>query len=322
MSGTSPLIASYFTVHNMWYLSVINNTDQYFSSGAPTTMATIQESTHGGTMPILRQNTTEATTPTQATATRATKLATQPRTANTQTSRNPTTSEKATSAIQATKAATQETSPTSQRTTPETQATSPTTSATSPKTQETKWTTTDTKPSTQATAPTTQSTTPTTSATTQKTQRTIPTTQETTPPTQETTPPTQETTPPTQATTPTTQATTPTTHATTEEARLQGYLLCPNQNVDLVCPSGKILKIHHADYGRMHQYLCGVGKTLNCTTKESTTEKLIEMCERRRVCYLDTKAGRFIDACPEEIKYLHVVYKCVKGEEDTNRGRW
>ena len=83
-----------------------------------------------------------------------------------------------------------------------------------------------------------------------------------------------------------------------------------------------MLKIHHADYGRRHQYLCGMGKNLNCSTKASTTARLVDMCEGSRVCYIDTKEGRFIDACPEEIKYLHVVYKCVKGKEDTNRGGW
>lgn len=40
------------------------------------------------------------------------------------------------------------------------------------------------------------------------------------------------------------------------------------------------------------------------------------MCEGRRVCYVDTKEGRFLDACPGEIKYLHVVYKCVRGEDN------
>ncbi|CAB3987219.1 chymotrypsinogen B-like [Paramuricea clavata] len=117
---------------------------------------------------------------------------------------------------------------------------------------------------------------------------------------------------------PTTQ---PTTQATTERARLQACLLCPDQNAELVCPSGKVLKIHHADYGRRHQYICGLGRTTSCSTKQATKAKLIEICEGRRVCYVDTKEGRFIDACPGEIKYLHVVYKCVRGEENANVNR-
>ncbi|XP_028406521.1 chymotrypsin-like elastase family member 2A [Dendronephthya gigantea] len=104
-----------------------------------------------------------------------------------------------------------------------------------------------------------------------------------------------------------------------DRARLQGMLLCENQKENLICPDGKVLRIHNSDYGRRHKFICGLGKTKNCSTKISTTAKMKTMCDGRAMCYVDTSDGRFIDACPGEIKYLHVVYRCVKQQQISNR---
>ena len=106
----------------------------------------------------------------------------------------------------------------------------------------------------------------------------------------------------------------------TDSQRLHGQVLCPNQNKNLHCPHGWILNIIQADYGRKHQFLCGHGKVKNCTTKSSTTAKVKEICDGKRVCHIDAKEGRFEDACPGVIKYLHVVYTCIHGVERSNNG--
>ena len=100
-----------------------------------------------------------------------------------------------------------------------------------------------------------------------------------------------------------------------------GYIVCPNQTVQLKCDKNKRIEIFRADYGRQHLSMCGRGSTTNCSTDRTTTTKMKELCENKATCRAQAVQGHFKDACPGETKYLDVAYKCKK-KKGVSPGKW
>ena len=91
----------------------------------------------------------------------------------------------------------------------------------------------------------------------------------------------------------------------------------------LQCPTGKVLSIVSAVYGRKSLTVCKHGYhrgVTNCGT-ESSLHKSRHLCNGKQKCYLRASNSMFGDPCWGINKYLDVSYTCVTDRRVVPNGR-
>uniref|UniRef100_A0A8C6SHW2 SUEL-type lectin domain-containing protein n=1 Tax=Neogobius melanostomus TaxID=47308 RepID=A0A8C6SHW2_9GOBI len=88
---------------------------------------------------------------------------------------------------------------------------------------------------------------------------------------------------------------------------------CEGHTADLSCDSGKVIRIHRADYGRSDRTICSQGRpsqqvqNVNCAA--STAPKCMT-CNGKSLCSVSASNSVFGDPCGGTYKYLLVSYSC------------
>uniref|UniRef100_A0A8C6SHJ5 SUEL-type lectin domain-containing protein n=1 Tax=Neogobius melanostomus TaxID=47308 RepID=A0A8C6SHJ5_9GOBI len=92
---------------------------------------------------------------------------------------------------------------------------------------------------------------------------------------------------------------------------------CEGQTADLSCDSGKVIRIHRADYGRSDRTTCSQGRpseqlqNMNCTYFQITKCKTSKLrCNGKSRCSVTASNSVFGDPCGGTYKYLQVSYTC------------
>uniref|UniRef100_A0A8C6SDK1 SUEL-type lectin domain-containing protein n=1 Tax=Neogobius melanostomus TaxID=47308 RepID=A0A8C6SDK1_9GOBI len=90
---------------------------------------------------------------------------------------------------------------------------------------------------------------------------------------------------------------------------------CEGQTADLSCDSGKVIRIHRADYGRSDRTTCSQGRpseqlqNMNCAAS-TTNDHVAKMCNGKSRCSVTASNSVFGDPCGGTYKYLQVSYTC------------
>uniref|UniRef100_A0A8C6WGW4 SUEL-type lectin domain-containing protein n=1 Tax=Neogobius melanostomus TaxID=47308 RepID=A0A8C6WGW4_9GOBI len=92
-------------------------------------------------------------------------------------------------------------------------------------------------------------------------------------------------------------------------------VFCEGQTADLSCDSGKVIRIHRADYGRSDRTTCSQGRpseqlqNVNCAAS-TTNDHVAQMCNGKSHCSVTASNSVFGDPCGGTYKYLQVSYSC------------
>ena len=79
--------------------------------------------------------------------------------------------------------------------------------------------------------------------------------------------------------------------------------------------NNKVVNIVSADYGRTDMYECGdqsshANVDTSCTSEESTTQIVKELCQDKRSCFLEAVNSLYGNPCGGTYKYLEVQWTC------------
>ena len=88
--------------------------------------------------------------------------------------------------------------------------------------------------------------------------------------------------------------------------------ICENNSDNVICPSGTIIHIDDAFYGRtdtIHCYSPGQMKTTSCTTGRIL---IMQQCDFKPSCSLLASNAVYDDPCVGTVKYIFVSYTCSK----------
>ena len=95
-------------------------------------------------------------------------------------------------------------------------------------------------------------------------------------------------------------------------------LTCEDEEVNLGCPEGKVIRIVTAMYGRQNQKDCLNWRRFtdtNCKSDQSVVA-VKKRCEGKQTCNFTVNNKMFVDPCPGTYKYLTFEYQCI-----SKRGR-
>uniref|UniRef100_A0A8C6SG30 SUEL-type lectin domain-containing protein n=1 Tax=Neogobius melanostomus TaxID=47308 RepID=A0A8C6SG30_9GOBI len=90
---------------------------------------------------------------------------------------------------------------------------------------------------------------------------------------------------------------------------------CEGHTADLSCDSGKVIRIHRADYGRSDRTICSQGRpsqqvqNVNCAAS-TANDHVAQMCNGKSLCSVSASNSVFGDPCGGTYKYLLVSYSC------------
>lgn len=93
-------------------------------------------------------------------------------------------------------------------------------------------------------------------------------------------------------------------------------VVCENHNARLVCPAGKVIRVHGANYGRHDTYTCSSGipysqrRNTYCTSF-TTTHLLSRLCNGKNKCHVTPSNSLFGDTCYGTYKYMQVSFYCI-----------
>lgn len=95
---------------------------------------------------------------------------------------------------------------------------------------------------------------------------------------------------------------------------LAGYLqVCDLQQMRIGCPTGHVIVIESASYGRWSRVACGVSDKTACGA--SLLRPIQESCFGKQACTFDVRPSMVKpEPCPGTNKYLNVTYECVTGK--------
>ncbi|GFS09433.1 adhesion G protein-coupled receptor L3 [Elysia marginata] len=89
--------------------------------------------------------------------------------------------------------------------------------------------------------------------------------------------------------------------------------VCEDETLLLECPSGQILRISRAVFGRFTKSLCNLNGQLDMDLRcnaESSTDVLASRCDGRQICTVPASVDLFRNPCPGTPKYLQAYYSC------------
>ena len=92
---------------------------------------------------------------------------------------------------------------------------------------------------------------------------------------------------------------------------------CHYTRVTIGCPSGLVIKVNSALWGRREKTKCTYVSVQPCGVKDipTTTKNLRKKCDNFESCYLHASEAEtyLTNNCPTVHKYLEVNYTCTKG---------
>merc|ERR1719483_647163 len=93
---------------------------------------------------------------------------------------------------------------------------------------------------------------------------------------------------------------------------------CQGSKLNLSCPSGFVIKIMRANYGRFSVAICNEAGTtdwsVNCMAPRSL-RILQDRCNLDHECEIAAESNNFGgDPCPDVPKYLEVYFGCFRGK--------
>merc|ERR1712135_130090 len=104
---------------------------------------------------------------------------------------------------------------------------------------------------------------------------------------------------------------------TTTEAPDNNFIACEHQGTKtLSCPSGSVLHINSAYYGRQSTTECpGKGDDVTGCSASGSEETIENLCEGKQSCVINPDNSVFGDPCYGTVKYVEVDYDCVAPPE-------
>merc|ERR1719383_946858 len=91
------------------------------------------------------------------------------------------------------------------------------------------------------------------------------------------------------------------------------FIACEHQGTKtLSCPSGSVLHINSAYYGRQSTKECpGAGDHVTGCVASGSEDKIEDLCEGKQSCVINPDNSVFGDPCGGTVKYVEVDYDCV-----------
>ena len=92
-----------------------------------------------------------------------------------------------------------------------------------------------------------------------------------------------------------------------------GEIICEHFQKNITCPTGQIIKLGYANYGRTSDIPCqSIRKYITRTCKSTDSLKIAKKeCEGKNHCVAKALNSVFGNPCPGVIKYLELRYQCV-----------
>ncbi|GLV34932.1 Calcium-independent receptor for alpha-latrotoxin [Carabus blaptoides fortunei] len=108
-------------------------------------------------------------------------------------------------------------------------------------------------------------------------------------------------------------------HATlAQESETKYGLACENGPITLECPSGQVIDIISASYGRTNAHTCPNAAVSNQNCAADSTQFIVSnSCNDKPKCTVYASYEIFGDPCLGTYKYMDVRYKCVQSNIQT-----
>ncbi|XP_037039231.1 L-rhamnose-binding lectin CSL3-like [Bradysia coprophila] len=103
---------------------------------------------------------------------------------------------------------------------------------------------------------------------------------------------------------------------TETESRPKRAIACEHSNLEIECERGERISVLQANYGRTTRRTCsnnGNGPVLTTNCKSQRSVEIVRAnCGDKRQCTVSASNGVFGDPCVGTLKYLEVMYLCVR----------
>ncbi|XP_033728270.1 multiple epidermal growth factor-like domains protein 6 isoform X2 [Pecten maximus] len=95
---------------------------------------------------------------------------------------------------------------------------------------------------------------------------------------------------------------------------IDGVIICERERYTIECPSGEVINIQEAFYGRKDQITClGMNQPLTDTNCSSSValERYRNLCNYKHICLVTASNSVTGDPCPGTYKYARIRYTCI-----------